>query len=352
MPYFPDLKPPGVAQWTWDLGIFIDWIKDTITKTENSVIGDVKESYQGIIDFAEMDCGGNWVLYIETAVPALLETMWLVVTPTMGEVLENYLEPKAGRFGGRRGRRGGRRRFPSTRGLYTVGLSPPIPDIDEQVAARIPGASWFKGIKVGATGWLFWTSINVTDYLLWQFLLIQATATFTTHWVSYLMQSGKCAHSVDVNAQVHTNQTGASDGEPCWYSNLLLVYKHNNHVHIGNNGDLQIDPYGADADGWMMCESTHHLKRDDGPGYAQIEVGIVLRTLNNNNQIFTVGEETTKLTLGPGEEINVTVGATGPCFHTVRWFYNYIYKKTGDGAIIEKSATAKCGFAGIATYYE
>lgn len=140
----------------------------------------------------EFDCGGQWWVYARTALPAVGAAIWLLLTPSPEEVLENYLNPKNGRGGSRRGRRARRRWRAGGSGRRRLYFGNLIPDIDEEIARRIPGGRLVRGRRVGPGEWLFWTGIDAVDRVLWYWLLWEASQEFLTTWQSELLESGAC----------------------------------------------------------------------------------------------------------------------------------------------------------------
>lgn len=150
-------------------------------------------SIQAIERIEEFNCGGEWWVYVKTALPAVGSAMWLLLTPSAEEILENYLNPKTGRGGSRRGRRARRRWRGGNRGQRRLFFGNGIPDIDEEIGKRLPGGRAIRGRRIGPGEWLFWTGVDTMDRALWYFLLWEASQTFLTKWHSELLKSEQCS---------------------------------------------------------------------------------------------------------------------------------------------------------------
>lgn len=94
--------PP--EDWGKDLEILLNAAKVSLAEFEDAITGSIVNTYQAIVDVWEIDCQGSWIVYVKTGVTAAGAALFLIVTPSFNEVLENYLQPKPGRLGGRRGR--------------------------------------------------------------------------------------------------------------------------------------------------------------------------------------------------------------------------------------------------------
>lgn len=164
----------------------------------------------GIEEFREIDCGGEWVVYVRTFLPAGAAALRLLLTPSPGEILENYLNPKNGRGGSRRGRRARRGWRRGRRGRRRLWFGNGIPDLDEEIARRLPGGRFVRGRRIGLGEHLFWTGIDTADRLLWYWLLWEASETLMTTWTSELIESRECSSELqDIQAAVPFNSPDA-----------------------------------------------------------------------------------------------------------------------------------------------
>lgn len=160
-------------------------------------LGDILEeewkgSVNAIEELREFDCGGQWTVYLRTALPAVGEALWLLLIPALDEILEEYLNPKSGRGGSRRGRRSRRQWRAGNRGQRRLFFSNFIPDMDEEIARRIPGGERIRGRRIGPGEWLFFTGIDALDRVFWHWLVWEASQTFLTEWASELQESEQC----------------------------------------------------------------------------------------------------------------------------------------------------------------
>lgn len=140
------------------------------------------------------DCEDDWVVAAELAAPALGSAVKMLLTPSAGEILENYLEPGGGGGKGRIGRsqRTGRRR--DRNGRYHGAWRNLIPDVDAMIAAWLPGRNMFASRTPGMAQKLFWSGINVSDRVLWYLMLAELADEFTMQWCSNLMQARFCGN--------------------------------------------------------------------------------------------------------------------------------------------------------------
>lgn len=132
-----------------------------------------------------------WIL-LETAIPAAGSALLLLLTPSPGEVLENYLEPKSLRGGGRGPKDSRKVRRRKGRSGRLRRAFPRFPDIDRLIADRLPGRSAVEGRRAGAPTRFLFRGINVADRLLWHWLVYEATTTFISQWGSGLREARFC----------------------------------------------------------------------------------------------------------------------------------------------------------------
>lgn len=300
-----------------DLLEIIAWGRSLFEDAEDAVTGSITESVNAILDVKEFDCGGNWVVYVQTAGIALGHALYLLLTPSPGEILENYLEPKPGRRSGRRGRRKGRNRRPVSPGGFRLFFDPPIPDIDEQIASFLPGREHFKGRRIGATEFVFWTSINVADRVLWHWLLIEATRTFATKWQSGLMESGECINEGPGYAKVSTIDLPLQNFFPSWAGFGELSTNISSNMEVGSQGGIATPSSNLLASGFLVVTMT---VTGEAPtpllgGSQQVGFSIfVTDPIHGNYALLTAGET---LTVTKGSKGSVTVSAQAP-FEAVR----------------------------------
>jgi hypothetical protein len=323
------------------LNQYIDKIRAKILKLQNRVTGNFVDSYQGIIDFWEIDCAGNWVLYIQTAIPAFGAALWLILTPSPAEIFESYLEPKAGRRGGRRGRRGERERRRNRRGRALLFFGGAIPDIDNMIADRIPGRGFFAGRRVGPSEWMFWTSIRAADAVGWTFLLVEALATFETKWMSGLINSGLCKGVSYGQANIGTEELSGFNNQNCWGDISVQPEVDTKNMTAGNNGSVFIDDLSAEATGHLAVSVEYVLTKDNQPGTSLYEVGFWLQAFRKDGSFEDLLVKTELASLSPNSTEYVTV--TGQAYFEgfQRWHVRYIFLQVAPLGLSTQKATTR-----------
>lgn len=229
------------------------WSEDlpTLEGAEEKFFGSFRHSWQAIVDIWEVDCGGQWLLYVKTAVAAAGKALILVITPSMEEVLENYLEPKDGRRMGRRGQRNDRSTGVDERGRPITKHRRGIPDVDEAIAAMLPGAEWMKSREMYPGEHLFWKHINAADRILWWYLLVQVGEEFVTEWQSGLMQSGECLAPNAGSCHFNINERDSFFQPHLWFDGMALANRFAENLEILNNGHIQL-PILTTIARWMI----------------------------------------------------------------------------------------------------
>jgi hypothetical protein len=280
---------------------FLDIIHDLLENAVDALAFSMRTSFNAILDVQEMDCEGNWVLYVKTAITATGGALWLLITPSGEEILESYLQPKTGRFGGRRGRPGGRHNRPLPGRGRRISFAGGIPDLDNAIADTVPGRTWFKGLPVGPGDWLFWTGVQVADRVLWHWLVIKATETFATEWQSALIESGECQSNPDGFVKVETGPRSSFNQSPMWFDGGAQPISIGRNMQVGNNGRPSIDPPNNRADGWVICTGTFELESDNTPGLTQIDAGIVIIADTDDGTDQVIIADVSNIKIGPNQ---------------------------------------------------
>jgi len=162
-------------------------------------------------------CSDKFSLLIETALPALGTAMWLLFTPSPGEILEEYLHPKLGRRGARFAALGGIRRLTAKANRYHRIFPGGIPDVDEAIANRLPGRAIFAGRQAGTLERWFWTGIDVKDKIGWWFLVYEVSNLGSLLWVSNILGAIRC-HGVNAVAGAWDKKGCPASGPFPWAS--------------------------------------------------------------------------------------------------------------------------------------
>lgn len=150
-----------------------------------------------VIDVLDTPCEDKWTVVVQTALPAAGDALTLLAIPQPKEILEEYLNPKEARRGRRASRkRRGLRRLRSANGKIRRRFPRP-PNIDELIAARLPGSHAIQGRRAGRGDiWIF-EGIDIVDRVLWYWLLLEVNEQFWYSWSSQIMQAQFCSRPWD-----------------------------------------------------------------------------------------------------------------------------------------------------------
>lgn len=150
--------------------------------------------HNGLTALYGTPCRNKWTLIAETALPAVGEGLWLIFTPSLNQIVQNYLHP--------RGKRSERKSAKDTKGVRR-GTSPSgrkrrrfprIPDPDKLIAQHIPGAKYFRARQGSRAEQWLWEVIDITDYIGWFYLIYDAIDTTAVAWNTGIVHSGFCDH--------------------------------------------------------------------------------------------------------------------------------------------------------------
>ena len=286
-------EPPG------DLEYILNITREALAEIQDEITGSIISSANAIVDVWEIDCEGQWILYVKTATIAAGAALYLLLTPSCEEVLENYLSPKPGRRHGRRGQRGDRNRRPITTGPVRLFFNPPIPDIDNAIADAIPGRDIIGGRRIGPGEHIFWTGIDLADRFLWYWLLIEATETFATRWMSEIVESGKCKVPNDATVQVSIVPRPFAGSDVLWQGPHQFESYYNENMQAVSGGDAVLDLASFEGNSMIICEIfvTLESTSEDKPGTFHFGPKITVRDSKGN--IVDEVIEQTSLTVGP-----------------------------------------------------
>ena len=257
MPELPSFPAPDIE------GV-LRVVHTVFLELENSAVGKITNITQSVQNIFEMDCGGEWVVYVNTGTKAVGKALWLLVTPSLDEILENYLNPKPGRRKGRRGQRGERTRKPGKGLGARLFWRPPIPDVDEAIAKLIPGGKIVRARPLLPGEWLFWTGIEIADNILLYWLLVEATETFTVTWMSELMKSGKCLANNDGECGFTTHKQSPFTANELWFAKSQLINLYEENVVVLNNGTIELPV--STLEGNVLCFVLAFFDLQTGPG--------------------------------------------------------------------------------------
>jgi hypothetical protein len=282
-----------------DLAYIVEIVKDGLAELVDEVTGSIENSSNAVIDMWEIDCEGAWVLWVKTGVIAAGHALWLIVVPSMGEILENYLEPKAGRRGGRRGQPDERRRRPVAGAGSRVFFRGGIPDLDQAIADMIPGRDLVAGRRVGPGEHIFWTGLNVVDQVLWYYLLVEATETFTTKWHSGMMQSGKCQSLQNGYATFSTPPRTSFLQERLWGATVDLIGLTESNLNVSNLGFVGYDSSLVHSSAMIIASSFFVLENNNVTGNVSREIRIWIVENQNADAGMIYYDGTVTVSAGP-----------------------------------------------------
>lgn len=252
----------------------------------------------------ENDCDAPWTVYLETFFPAAGQALLVLFTPSPGEVLENYLEPKPGRKGSRRGNRNDPRRRRSRNGGLRRRFRNPIPDVDSLIAGTIFGRSFFEGRRAGPLEGLLWQGINIADRLAWWWLIIDVTDDFIMNWSSAIMESKFCQEVFNVvavgraNGPVMDNATDILD-----LLNTEELKERN--CNLDNSGNITDSAAGLFSGTYLGTVNGTAETRDNPDERSNF----FLRLTYRNPDVGFTTVEGVKTLFAPGQTAGVTIKA-------------------------------------------
>lgn len=283
---------------------FIGIVRDALEAIQDEITGQIVNTAQAVADIWEMDCEGDWVLYVKTAIVASGAALWLLLTPSLEEILESYLQPKPGRRHGRRGQRNDRNRRPTPGAITRVGFRQGIPDIDNAIADAIPGRDLLAGRKVAPGEYIFWSAIDVADRFLWYWLLIEATETFFTTWQSELMESGKCKAPNDAYCQLVTAKQTPFFNNNLWFAKSSLVSLIEHNIAVKNNGEVDQIKTSEQGSALVVVQGFFEVESNDPNNTGVWDLGVKVRVLDKNLAVVAEKEAWTTLSAPPDQTVS------------------------------------------------
>ena len=292
---------PAVLQWAWE----------KLSSIVNNTTGSIQNTINTIEEIWEMDCEGDWVLYVKTALVGVGSGLYLLLTPSLDEVLENYLEPKPGRRKGDGAGNRGRDRLPVHPGQRRVFFRGGFPDIDQAIASMLPGRNVFAGRQVGPGEWLFWTSINTADRIAWYWLLAEATETFATKWISGLAESGRCSQLADGYLQTRTPVRNGDPGGVMWTNvnnNTNTIAK---EMKVSNNGETKLKLDSTVAHQFAAVDGAFTVTNNNPTEPATRVLRLRIWGVSGVAPPNLMCESKASITVQPGGSATVWSGGTG-----------------------------------------
>lgn len=304
-----------------DLDYIISLTRDALLDIQDEITGQLVDSANAIVDVWEIDCEGDWIVYVKTGLVAAGAALYLLLTPSFEEILESYLAPKPGRRHGRRGQRGDRNRRPNPVGQRRLFFNPPIPDIDNAIADAIPGRQLIAGRRIGPGEYLFWKGIDVADRFAWYWLLITATEEFATTWQSEIIKSERCNTLNDGACQFTTPDRSVAFNTYMWGAADTLFNKHVQNLVVAGNGEIAMQISNAEASALIICLGYFTLEMGNQAKASSYRVGIRVTVNNHDGTITQVKESYGTIWASPNTTTTITVdvGFINETYHTAQY---------------------------------
>lgn len=316
-----------------DLDYIITITREALAEIQDEITGQIIHTAQAIEDVWEIDCEGDWILYVKTALTAAGAALWLLLTPSLEEILESYLEPKPGRRHGRRGQRGDRNRRPNPVGQRRLYFGSLIPDVDNAIADAIPGRQALAGRRVGPGEYLFWRGIDVADRLAWYWLLIEASETFATVWQSEIIKSERCNALSDANMQLKVVERPFG-GPPWLWQGLGQTYdRHSENFNIGVAGFVDLPVSNAVGHALIICEITCTMVNVDTEDASSMQFGPLVLFPGSGPGSQPDIEELTTISAPPGgtTTATATMARLVEDFHSCSFQLKRVYEAGSGG---------------------
>lgn len=185
-----------------DAGNFAaDVVRDTARKARE-LYGAGVTAFNTILSILDTPCEDKWTVIIETALPPAGQALLVLLTPSPGEILEEYLTPK-GLLAGKCGfpSSSTRRRKRGLDGKSKLSL-PSLPDTDGMIAGWLPGQQIAEDLGQYRGYRLAFTGIQIQDLVGWTWLLLDVTRDFFINWSSGMVTTRFCSRPFSAIAEV------------------------------------------------------------------------------------------------------------------------------------------------------
>lgn len=321
-----------------NLDDFLNLAWDLVKEAESSVSGTMHKGYNAILDIVEFDCGGYWTLYVKTAIPALGSALLLILTPSLEEIIESYLEPKPGRRGGRRGRRGERRTGRNRAGQRRIFFGGGIPDVDNAIADRIPGRGYFRGRNPRPGEYIFWTGVRVGDYIAWHWLLVQASVTFATEWQSGLLESGQCKSNAPGSLSFKRAAFSISMGSRFYYSLLECHGVSAQNLDLLNNATANIILSGQYGAGMCVAEAVFTVTKGPQSGVTRLRLGYWITARRGDDSQYVLAEELREFSIGQDQILDFYVSGYHLFNDAKKWEWFYYLEVIENNGLVDVKA--------------
>lgn len=334
-----------------DLPATIEAGREILRDAATEVTQTLELTYNAIIDIWEIDCQGQWIVWVQTGLIAVGHALWLILTPSIEEILESYLQPKSGRRGGRRGRSGERERRVNPSGQRRVFFGGGVPDLDNMIADSIPGREIIAGRRLAPGEFIFWTGVQVLDRVAWQWLLLEATQTFATEWQSGLMKSEKCG-SMNNESCEFTVLPRTDFGVPIMWGGLTGIdIAYSEHMRIGAISLVSIGTPGTEGHAMIICAAIFTLDNTLATGPTSIPIQVEFSAQDNWGNTLGDTVETATITAAPGAIAIVRLDAVARKKKWASSFFRFIVSGGTSGGTFTLTAEASISLAVRSVYF-
>lgn len=136
------------------------------------------KGFNGIVYLLENPCNDPWVVYAQSAFPAVGQAALTILSFGMDDVMRGYFRPTKGLRALRHGRRGAKGR--RIRG---------IPEIGETIGEKLPGREFFAQRTLSQGIHHLWIIDGVIQRGLWYWMLLDIINDFFYDWATALFES-------------------------------------------------------------------------------------------------------------------------------------------------------------------
>lgn len=142
-----------------------------------------------IVQFVSFDCDGDWLVYVETLLPAMGELFIALLDFGWDDVARGFLRPSGirARWKFRKGNKKGKaQRRKKSKFKFE------IPEIGELIGKNLPLAGLVKGRKVGNAQRWFWRIDGWAQRVLWYWLVVDISKDFVYNWSTGILRHERC----------------------------------------------------------------------------------------------------------------------------------------------------------------
>lgn len=275
----------------------------------------------------EATCDSSWWLLVETALPAVGEALWCIVTPDPKRIIEDYLEPGGGGLGKGIGAARDERWVEGETGRLRKIARTVLEDPSRRVAAHLPGRKYFKGRVAGAAEKWLWGPIDILAEVAWYWLIADVAADFTGHWYSGLVQSRFCQSPAGCIFAASADYPN-SNVSALWGTAESLNVTEAKNVEWFTNGRLNRGATSAPQQGIveLQCDVTRTIPSGNNWHMTMtlrvtLASGFIYTQTVRSDDVEGTGTATCKLTtdLGDWRELEISLAFAGAGYsHTAQ----------------------------------